>query len=1404
MEEVLQRLAEVSIRQQQIVEHLATRQGRTEDELFAVRAAAAQRVPLPDPRAQATRLLPKMTADDDVEAFLQVFENTATREAWAEDDWARALAPLLTGEAQRAYFSLPLETAEDYNKVKREILARLGLSPVCAAQQFHEWEFKPRVPARAQAAELSRIAHHWLLEGDPTAVQVAERVVVDRLLRALPRAHRQAVGMRNPTNTLELVEAIELADAVHHREAGDRPPPFPRRVGQERRPLEGTPRPVSRPTVPPPRDEPMPSAEPPSPPRAWLAGCIVHQHVPSGAPEAEVMVEGKRFRALLDSGSAVTLIQSRLCAPRSGQKTFLPITCVHGDTRQVPARRVIISSPQGTWPVEAGLVKDLPVAVLLGRDWPGFDRLLNAATQPASPEGNHRRRRRPRGPRRRPALLASDSGRDGESPAQNTNLFYDIYQQAAGGGSFAKEQREDDRLKHCWAQVRVVDGKDVLPRPHPLPHFVIENGLLYCVAQRRGEEKKLLVVPRAKTETILELAHSHPMAGHLGTANTTQRIRDRFLWPGLEAEVKRFCQACPTCQVTSPKTPPPSPLIPLPIIEVPFERIGMDIVGPLPKSARGHEHILVIVDYATRYPEAVPLRKATAKSIAQELFLLASRVGLPSEILTDQGTPFMSRLMADLCRLLRVKQLRTTVYHPQTDGLVERFNQTLKQMLRRVAAEDKRDWDLMIPYVLFGIREVPQASTGFTPFELLFGRQPRGLLDVAREAWEQQPAPHRTIIEHVRQMRERIDRVMPLVRENLSKAQQAQQRHYDRAAQPREFQPGDRVMVLVPSSACKFLASWKGPYTVLERMGPVTYRLRQPGRRQTEQLYHINLLKKWVGTRDQLAALSLTDPVVVDVNPHLSAAQKTELQHLVSQFQDVFSSQPGQTNVIQHNIKTPPGVIVRQRPYRVPEARRQAIEDEIQQMLKLGVIEPSRSPWSSPIVMVPKPDGTLRFCNDFRRLNEVSEFDGYPMPRVDELLDRLGRARYISTLDLTKGYWQVPLSETAKPKTAFSTPSGHWQYRTLPFGLHGAPATFQRMMDIILRPHQAYAAAYLDDVVIHSEAWEEHLDRLRRVLSELRRAGLTANPRKCHLALSEAKYLGFQVGRGLIRPQEKKVEAIHSAPRPQTKTQVRAFLGLAGYYRCFIPNFSSLAAPLTDLTRKGQPEKVCWTPSLEEAFAQVKAALTSSPVLRAPDFSGPFLLQTDASDTGLGAVLSQIQEGEEHPIIYISRKLSPAERKYATVEKEALAIKWAVLELRYYLLGRKFTLVTDHAPLQWMARAKDTNARVTRWFLALQDFHFEVQHRAGAANANADGLSRIWTAYAGLSGVIPHPPLTSPLLSPFVHRTRATLRGGECDEHPRKNQRRPGNQHKTPAPPHRRLIGHSCSQSAHSHISSTD
>ncbi|CAJ0924600.1 unnamed protein product [Ranitomeya imitator] len=313
-------------------------------------------------------------------------------------------------------------------------------------------------------------------------------------------------------------------------------------------------------------------------------------------------------------------------------------------------------------------------------------------------------------------------------------------------------------------------------------------------------------------------------------------------------------------------------------------------------------------------------------------------------------------------------------------------------------------------------------------------------------------------------------------------------------------------------------------------------------------------------------------------------------------------------------------------------------------MLDLGVIEESHSAWSSPIVLIPKPDGSIRFCNDFRKLNAVSKFDAYPMPRVDELIDRLGKARYITTLDLTKGYWQIPLAEAAREKTAFATPEGLFQYVYMPFGLHGAPATFQRLMDRVLRPHRQYASAYLDDIVIYSMDWETHLQKVQAVIDDLRDAGLTANPKKCHIGLEEARYLGYVIGRGVVKPQIDKIQAIQGWPQPVNKKQVQAFLGIAGYYRRFIPNFAAMATPLTDLTKGKGSVMVKWTSAAEEAFHSLKRALCSQPVLVTPDFSSEFVVQTDASDTGVGAVLSQVRDGVEHPVLYLSRKLNVHEQ----------------------------------------------------------------------------------------------------------------------------------------------------------------
>ncbi|CAM5094227.1 unnamed protein product, partial [Eretmochelys imbricata] len=468
----------------------------------------------------------------------------------------------------------------------------------------------------------------------------------------------------------------------------------------------------------------------------------------------------------------------------------------------------------------------------------------------------------------------------------------------------------------------------------------------------------------------------------------------------------------------------------------------MDLVGPLEKTARGHQYILIILDYATRYPEAIPLQNMASKTIAKELVVIFAQVALPKEILTDQGTPFMSKLMKDLCTLLHIHTLRTSVYHPQTDGLVERFNRTLKAMIRKVISRDGKDWDTLLPYLMFAIWEVPQASTRFSPFELLYRCHPRGILDIAKEIWEEEPNEGRNIIDYVLQMRERIARVTPIVWEHLEKAQEAQRTHYNHQAKVQQFQPGDRVMVLVPTAESKLSAQWQGPCEVVEPVGEVTYKVQQPGRQKQEQIYYINLLKPW--HQREACVVAQETPIQgnnmqeqIRISTDLTPNQKKEVTEMINRYQDVFSTKPGWTTQAYHHIITDPGAKVTLRPYRVPAAKREEIKAEVKRMLELGIIEESHSQWSSPIVLVPKPDGTTRFCNDFRWLNEISKFDAYPISCIDELVDRLGNARFLTTLDLTKGYWQIPLAKDANEKTAFSTPEGVFQYTVLPFGLHG-------------------------------------------------------------------------------------------------------------------------------------------------------------------------------------------------------------------------------------------------------------------------------------------------------------------------------------------------------------------------------
>ena len=971
-------------------------------------------------------------------------------------------------------------------------------------------------------------------------------------------------------------------------------------------------------------------------------------------------------------------------------------------------------------------------------------------------------------------LMQADIGEDDSTNGWWQTLDEELFVQSHNKKHLTRKQKREQRLKYQQRQkdsqtqlhpldISMSEFRDLQQKDPTLQQirqaaegrpstagigFFQRDGLLYrrWIPPRQGTEGvevEQLVLPKECREEVLKLAHTIPLAGHMGKEKTARRVLQRFYWPTLYADVAKFCKGCLVCQKSSKTRVQRAPLIPLPVVQEPFKRIAMDIVGPLPRSSSGKRYILVVCDYATRYPEAIPLKSIDAPQIAEQLVTLFSRVGIPDEILTDQGSNFTSQLLTEIYRMLHIHPIRTTPYHPQTDGLVERFNQTLKAMLKKAATDEGKEWDKVIPYLLFAYREAPQSSTGFSPFELLYGRSVRGPLDVLRDAWQEEKCENESVVSHLLLMRERFEQMSEIVKENLEAAQKLQKRWYDQNARQRQFQPGDQVLVLLPTSTNKLLAQWQGPYEVVKKIGKVDYLIHMYDRRKKRRVFHINMLKQWYIPTDTGYFTEEVSPDYADedipvwkesdesgssqarVADRLTATEKAQLMELLKEFDDVFQNRPGLTSMAEHRISTGDSPPIRLPPYRIPHAYRNAIRDEINQMLEEGIIEPSSSAYSSPIVLVTKKDKSLRLCVDYRKLNKQSQPDAYPMPRIDDLIDGLGRSHYISTLDLTKGYWQVPLAVEDRPKTAFVTPHGLYQFKVMPFGLQGAPATFQRLMDRVIAGLSEFTSTYLDDVIIFSETWEEHLQHIRATLERLRKAGLTVKAKKSQFGADHCTYLGHIVGGGIIQPDTGKVEAVRDFPIPTTKKQLRTFLGLSGYYRRFIPQYSTIASPLTDLTKKSAPNDIEWTADCDHAFQRLKSLLCTAPILASPDFDRQFLLQTDASDRGIGAVLSQVDDnGIERPVAYYSKKLLPREERYSVIEKECLAIKSAIAAFQVYLLGRPFKIQTDHRALIWLNQLKDKNSRLTRWSLSLQPFKFEVTHRVGTDNSNADALSR--------------------------------------------------------------------------------
>ena len=637
-----------------------------------------------------------------------------------------------------------------------------------------------------------------------------------------------------------------------------------------------------------------------------------------------------------------------------------------------------------------------------------------------------------------------------------------------------------------------------------------------------------------------------------------------------------------------------------------------------------------------------------------------------------------------------------------------------------------------------------------------------------KEKWLEEDPEKISVLKYVATFKDRLFRARQIAKRNLQESQSRMKVWYDRKAKSRCFEPGDRVLVLFPVVGNPLQAKYSGPYKVVKKISDTNYLVKTPGRRKETQVCHINMLKAYhekpkpelvtlnnrlglespthskdcVGQvaekeedtesevrlgNDQQPIKLQNSQILNDLGTklsHLPLVQRKELAEVITQYREVFPDVPSKTNLIEHDVDVGDSAPIKQHPYRVSPMKKELLDKEVQYMLKNDIIEESQSNWSSPCILVPKHDGGFRFCTDFRKVNDKTKSDSFPIPRIADCIDQIGNAKFVSTFDMLKGYWQVPLTQRACEISAFVTPSGLYQYKVMPFGMKNAPATFQRMVNKLVRDIDG-CEGYIDDVVIFSDNWSDHIRQIKRFFQIMREAKLTINLMKSEFGKATVKYLGHIVGQGQVRPLDAKIQTIVKYPIPTSRKELARFLGMAGYYRNFCLNFSEIAAPLTNLLSK--KVKFVWTDDCQLAFDKVKLLLQKSPVLKSPDYEKPFKLIIDSSDVGTGSVLVQeASDGLDHPVSYFSKKFLKYQKNYSVVEKETLGLVLALEHFDVYLGSTPFKIkvYTDHNPLTFLKTMKNKNQRLVRWSLALQEYNLEIQHIPGSENVVADALSR--------------------------------------------------------------------------------
>ena len=597
--------------------------------------------------------------------------------------------------------------------------------------------------------------------------------------------------------------------------------------------------------------------------------------------------------------------------------------------------------------------------------------------------------------------------------------------------------------------------------------FMWREGLVYqTVTTHVLETAHLMVLPKSFRAKVLRLAHEK--LGHMGARRVRAIIRQKFVWPGMGQDVIQYCRSCPQCQKCAKAPARKVPMMERVVMSEPFEVMAFDIVGPMPKGKGGHRFLLTAICMSSRWPEAIPLKSITAKAVALGMVEIFSRTGIPLQLVTDQGAQFVGSVVIQLCTNLHIDKMKTTPYHPEGNGVVERMHGTLGAMLTKAALEGL-DWVGQVPFALFALRAAPNRDTMFSPFELVYGRQVRTPLDILHQGWAEVEFSELNTEEWAEWLVERLHHWHDVMRERGECASGKRKLGFDRKTVDRKLDVGDLVLCRVPGMSHKLEEAWHGPYKVLEKLNRVDFRV-DLGKKRNKVL-HINNMKKFQIREEDVMRLAVVaedfeedEDVGTKMSGECSDFDPEQLEKLKEEFPKVFDDLPGKTDVCRLVIKTKEAPPIASAPYRIPDRMKEGVRQEVFKLVEMGVAIPSHSPWASPIVPVPKPDGSIRLCIDYRRLNAITEGDPYYMTTLEEILERVGGSRCVSKLDLAKGFYQIEVEEESIDKTAFVTPFGKFAFTRMPFGLRNAPAVFQRTMEVVLRGCYDYSAAYIDDI----------------------------------------------------------------------------------------------------------------------------------------------------------------------------------------------------------------------------------------------------------------------------------------------------------------------------------------------------